>query len=150
MTNCLKVSQVATFLDRNEQSYKKVTFNAIQILDNGVTVQSPKTATRILYPTREVDGKVINGFDLDVKVGDILMGSIVRFTTQPYPIKENVVNHTTVVVFDGENGIKIALNQLKQYNVGVIDEDGVLHSQKRPVAATATLTPTTDEDDAEF
>lgn len=149
MTNCLKVTQVANFLDRNKHNYKKVTFNAIQILDSGVTIQSPKTATRILYPTREVDGNVINGFDLDVKLGDILMGSIVRFTTQPYSIGENVVNHTTVVVFDGENGIKIALNQLKQYGVGVIDEDGVLHSQKRP-SAVAASTPTTDEDDAEF
>lgn len=123
--------------DKNGNAYavaKFVPFDG----DDTMVFTGRQGSSRVIF---NHDG--LNGLAMGKKV----FGEVVRFdTSAPYEIisedaggnkRVTQATHISVVVFDGENAISIANNQLRDYGVTVMDEDGNVteRTTKAPVTA---------------
>lgn len=122
-------------------SYKKVTLEMMVTFEKsaGKWIDSPtaKSVTMNLWTAQKrTDGSMSKGhpfYDV-IAEGMELVGEIKSFTTTPYDIETNGIKREarslTVAVFEGEDGIDVANQQLSQRNACVvkIDEEGVAHN----------------------
>lgn len=122
-------------------SYKKVTFQQMmsEEINPRKTIEKPTalSVTMNLWSAQKrSDGSMTKPHFMydEVVEGDEWSGDIVKFNTTPYSIETNgtvrEARSITVVVFQGEDAIAVANNQLSQRNACVvtIDEDGVSHN----------------------
>jgi hypothetical protein len=82
-----------------------------------VTVPTGAGATRRLFGGMITsEGNRIKDAVLFNKInsGDVVAGEICRYETTPYTIGDNTVNHITIFVFEGEDGVSVANRQLGQ------------------------------------
>lgn len=149
----LEVQNVETDTAKDGRQFQKVTFRLIKFLGDR-QVKTTQTRSRNLWEANELpDGRVIKADALfgECTTGMLVDGTIMTYNTTPYKIGENTVNTWTGVVFNGENGITVANNQLKNQGACVVDEHG------QPTANVKVSTPKIQsavaagaEDDSEF
>ena len=119
--------------------FKTVTFTETKVLGNK-QIKTNKSAVRNLFPEREIEvNGVLTKFKADVlyndiKKGDLVSGSIHRFNTTSYDIGTRTVNSWTGIVFEGEDAVKIANQNLKSNNAVVITSDGTEVSSEAELA----------------
>ena len=122
MQTFLKVTAVVNKTDKNSRPFQQVTFSEVGYLPNGQEILTGKSRTRNLWSTTpEVKGDSLYG---QVQVGTMVAGSIQSCNTTTFTVNDREVNKTTVVVFDFENPVTYANQQLKRNGACVVDEHG--------------------------
>ena len=121
MQTFLKVTSITPKVDKNNRPFQQVVFNEVKFMGER-EVKTGNTRSRNLWSTTpEVKGDNLYG---QLVVGDLVAGSIQSFNTTVFTVNEREVNKTTLVIFDGENPVSYANQQLKRNGACVVDEHG--------------------------
>ena len=124
----LTVTNIENLEAANGRKFQKVTFAENKFLPNGTAVKTRNVRMRNVW-AESVDGQVkADSYYNNLRIGDIVEGTVVRFNTTPYTVGERTVTEWTGVVFSDENPTRYANSQLKANNACVVDEHG--HLQK--------------------
>ena len=116
----------------------------------------------MVYGARNINKRLIfahDGFS-GLAAGKKVYGDIVRFATSaPYEIRNadgssRLANHITVVVFENENAVNVANNQLRDSGVTVVTAEGeitkrVVKAQPAVAAGAGVTEPVAETPDAE-
>lgn len=130
----LKVTAISdTKEDKNNRKYVVVSLKPVRQFMGREVISSGKDRTRILWDKTELEGgKTIPATPLflsyqkgELKVGDIVTGQIVTFDTTPYNLGGKDITTFTTVVFEGENPVTVANNQLKQQKASTVVDSAV-------------------------
>ena len=149
----------STFVNENgvEQLLKDKNGNAYSVA-SFVQLDAEDDADMV-YGARNINKRLIfahDGFG-GLGAGKKVYGEIVRFeTSAPYEIvgldgNKRLANHITVVVFENEDAIKVANNQLRDTGVTVVDADGAITKRvvkaqpAAPVAGAGVTEPVAPE-----
>lgn len=119
--------------DKNGREYVVVSLKPVRQFMGKEVISSGKDRTRVLWDKTELEGgKTIPATPLflsylkgELKVGDIITGQIVTFDTTPYNLGGKDITSFTTVVFEGENPITVANNQLKQQKASTVVDGAV-------------------------
>lgn len=121
MQTFLKVTSITPRQDKNGRAFQQVSFNEVKFLGER-EVKTGNTRTRNLWSTTpEIKGDNLYN---QLILGDLVAGSIQSFNTTAFDVDGRTVNKTTLVIFDGENPVTYANQQLKRNGAVVVDEHG--------------------------
>lgn len=150
MQTFLKVISITPRQDKNGRPFQQVVFNQVNYLGEK-EIKTGNTRTRNLWSTTpDVKGDNLYG---QLVVGDLVTGSIQSFNTTAFEVDGRTVNKTTLVIFDNENPVTYANQQLKRNGACVVDEHGQptanIPSFKQAESLVASGVPA-DVDEDEF
>lgn len=132
--------------DKNQKPFQVVRFK--EYLGEG-KVAFKKARTENLWGEGEFEGKVIPAHSLfgELYVGALVPGAIESYKTTPYRLEGNPVEltETTIIVFDGENGLAKAAKLMSRNNAGIVLESGeIVFAKKSAPKADAPVAPKVD------
>ena len=122
MQRMLRVASVNTTQEtaKNGAPYIKMSFVPFNLREGVSIYSNQKERTRTIFgPHKDgdvefkADGLWSDAINGHIKPGAIVEGEVLSFDTTPYKIGDRDCNKTTVVVFAGEDPIKVANSQLR-------------------------------------
>lgn len=127
MHSFLKVTSVTNRTASNGRKFQTVSFSPVKYFGTQQIISQEVRTRNIWDKVTLENGDVIkaDGFFGQLSVGQLIEGEIMSFNTTPYTIGDNEVNTWTGVIFKGENGLKVANQQLKSKNAHVVENNTV-------------------------
>ena len=126
--------------DKRGRKFITLRFTTTGVLGTGQTIfsnQSPKTRN-VWEDFKDEAENLFKGDNLyyevlagNVKVGSLVAGNIVQFNTTPYTLGDKQVTSYTTIIFENEDALLVANNDLKNNLACVVDPtSGTLTAQE--------------------